>query len=131
MFQFPKKKGPRDGKPAASGKMLLRVGDTVRVLSGKDKGKEGKINEVKPGEAKVVVEGINIAIKHQKPRPTAAGTTQGGGRIETAMPLHASKVALIDPADGGRTTRLGTRTNAAGARERFARKSGSILDNGK
>ena len=131
MYAPPKKKGPRRNLPQYTGKMRLRVGDTVRVLAGKDKGKEGKITQVMPSEGKVVVEGINIVIKHQKPRQTAAGVpAQGGGRIEQSAPLFAAKVQLVDPGDSSRVTRIGIRTNPDGTRVRVALKSGGVIDNG-
>jgi large subunit ribosomal protein L24 len=131
MYAPPKKKGPRRNLPQHTGKLRLRVGDTVRVIAGKDKGKEGKITQVMPSEGKVLIEGINIVVKHQKPRQTAAGVpAQGGGRIEQAAPLWACKVQLVDPGDGSRVTRIGIRTNADGSRVRIARKSGGLIDNG-
>lgn len=130
MFPPPKKKGPRRSQPQFTGKMRLHVGDSVRVIAGKDKGKEGKITRLLPGDGKVVIEGINIIIKHEKPRQSAAGApAQGGGRIEKAAPLHACKVQLIDPADANRVTRIGMRTNADGSKTRIARKSGGVIDN--
>ena len=91
MYQPAKKKGPRTNKPQFEGKVRLRVGDLIRVLTGKDKGKEGKITQVMPTEGKVVVEGINIVVKHQKARPqqgtvSAAAPQPQGGRIEQAAP---------------------------------------------
>jgi large subunit ribosomal protein L24 len=131
MYAPPKKGGPRRTIPQYTGKLRLRVGDTVRVIAGKDKGKEGKITRVMPTDGKIVIEGINIVIKHQKPRQTAAGVpAQGGGRIEMAAPLWACKVQLVDPADDSRVTRIGIRTNPDGSRVRIARKSGGVIDNG-
>jgi large subunit ribosomal protein L24 len=131
MYAPPKKGGPRRNIPQYTGKLRLRVGDTVRVIAGRDRGKEGKITRVMPTVGKIVIEGINIVIKHQKPQQTAAGApAQGGGRIEMAAPLWACKVQLIDPADDSRVTRIGIRTNADGSRVRFARKSGGVIDNG-
>ena len=132
MYAPPKKKGPRRSRPQFTGKMRLRVGDTVRVIAGKDKGKEGKITQVLPSEGKVVIEGINIVIKHQKSRqaPGAmAAVVQQGGRIEQAAPLYASKVQLVDPGDANRVTRIGVRVNADGTRDRVARRSGGVIEN--
>ncbi len=131
MYTPPKKSGPRRTIAQYTGKMRLLTGDTVRVLTGKDRGKEGKITKVMRAEGKVVVEGLNIVIKHQKPKnagvPGAAGQ---GGRIEQSMPFPASKVQLIDPADGKTATRVGIRTNENGERVRFAKKSGGVITNG-
>src|ERR1700712_1100151 len=99
MYQPTKKKGPRTNTAQFEGKMRLRVGDLIRVITGKDKGKEGKITQVLPDAGKVVVEGINITVKHQKARPqqgavgAAAGQPQGG-RIELSAPMNISKVQL-------------------------------------
>ena len=131
MYAPPKKAGPRRNLPQYTGKLRLRVGDTVRVIAGKDKGKEGKITQVLPSEGKVVIEGLNIVIKHQKPRQTAAGVpAQGGGRIEQAAPIHAAKVQLVDPGDPNKVTRIGMRINADGTRVRVARRSGGVIENG-
>ncbi len=133
MWTPPRKKGPRAVKPQFGGKLRLRVGDTVRVTAGKDRGKEGQITRVLPLEGKVVVEGINIIIKHQKARPqanaTVASQQQQSGRVEMAAPLYASKVQLVDPGKDNTVTRIGIRTNADGSRARFARKSGGAIDN--
>ena len=132
MYAPPKKKGPRRDLPQYTGKLRLRVGDTIRVIAGKDKGKEGKITRVLPLEGKVVVEGINIVIKHQKPRQTAAGVpAQGGGRVEQSAPLYAAKVQLVDPADDNKVTRIGIRTNPDGTKVRVARRSGGVIENGE
>jgi large subunit ribosomal protein L24 len=131
MYTPPKKSGPRRNIPQFTGKMRLLTGDTVRVLTGKDRGKEGKITKVMRTEGKVVIEGLNIVIKHQKPKNAGApGAAGQGGRIEQSMPIPASKVQLIDPADGKTATRIGIRTNENGERVRFAKKSGGVITNG-
>ncbi len=128
----PPKKGPRRQKPQFTGKMRLRVGDTVRVMSGKDRGKEGKITRLLPDVGKVVIEGINIVIKHQKARqqgaPSPTAQQQQSGRVEIAAPLFASKVRLIDPAGENAVTRIGIKTDADGKRVRFAKKSGGVIE---
>ena len=131
MYTPPKKSGPRRNIAQFTGKIRLLTGDTVRVLAGKDRGKEGKITKVMRAEGKVVVEGLNIVIKHQKPKNAgAAGAAGQGGRIEQSMPFPISKVQLVDPADGKTVTRVGIRTNEAGERVRFAKKSGGVITNG-
>lgn len=72
--------------------MKLKVGDKVRVMVGKDKGKEGKITHVFAKENKVVVEGVNIAKRHLKPN----NSNQTGGIVEREAKLHASNVMIID-----------------------------------
>ena len=70
----------------------VKKGDTVKILSGDDKGKTGKITEVFPKERKIVVEGMNTIKRHQKPRQQG----QKGQIIDRAMPMHASKVAKVE-----------------------------------
>ena len=131
MYTPPKKSGPRRNIAQFTGKIRLLTGDTVRVLAGKDRGKEGKITRVMRAEGKVVVDGLNIVIKHQKPKNAGApGAAGQGGRIEQSMPFPISKVQLVDPADGKTATRVGIRTNEAGERVRFAKKSGGVITNG-
>ncbi len=79
--------------------MKLKVGDKVVVIAGKDKGKEGKIITTLKLDNKVVVEGVNIVKKHQKP----SGKDQAGGIISKEAPLHASNVMIIDPKTKKRT----------------------------
>ena len=74
-------------------KMSIRKDDTVIVLSGKDKGKKGKVLEVMPKEGKVVVEKINMVSRHQKPRKQG----DEGGIIQKEIPLYASKVMTVCP----------------------------------
>ena len=74
----------------------LKVGDLVQVISGKDKGKQGKIAKVMTEDDKVVVEGVNVVTRHTKPN----ARNQQGGKVTKEAPLHASKVMPIDPATG-------------------------------
>ncbi len=99
-------------KPEEPVKLKIKKGDTVEVISGKDKGKRGEILAAYPKENKVLVKGANIVIRHTKDRPSnragAAGINQmqKGGRLEKEAPLFASKVMLVCPACG-RPTRVG------------------------
>ena len=99
-------------KPTEPVKLRVKKGDTVKVISGKDKGKEGVILTAMPKENQVIVEGANIRIKHRKdrqsPRPDASGANAviTGGRIEEPAPLFASKVMLVCP-NCKRPTRVG------------------------
>ena len=101
--------------------MKIRKGDHVRVLTGKYRGKEGKVMSVNPKSGKVIVEGVNVAKRHQK--PTRA--MQQGGIIDKVMPVDASNVALID--SDGKATRVGYRTESDGTKVRVARSSGGDL----
>ena len=99
----------------------LRKGDRVIVLTGKDKGKEGEITSVDPKSGKAVVDGINIAIRHEKQSQASQG-----GRIPKALPIDLSNLALVDPKEGG-ATRVGFRFED-GRKRRYAKKSGALID---
>jgi large subunit ribosomal protein L24 len=101
--------------------MKLKKGDRVRVLAGKDIGKEGEVTRVIPDRDRVIVDGVNLAKKHQ--RPTRA--TQQGGIIDKDMPIHVSNVAILCSRDG--PTRIGYRINPDGTKQRICRKCGGDL----
>ena len=103
----------------------IRSDDEVIVISGKDRGKTGKVLRVDPKKERVYVEGLNIIKRHQRPTQTASGQ-QAGGVIEREGPIHVSNVALIDPKDG-KPTRVGIEI-ADGKRLRISKRSGSRLD---
>ena len=96
--------------------MKLKKGDRVKVIAGKDLGKDGVIMRVIPEKNKVIVEGVNIAKKHQR----ATRATMQGGIIDKDMPIHASNVALICGSCGA--TRIGYRVDDAGKKIRVCRK---------
>ena len=100
--------------------MKLRKGDPVVVLSGKDKGKEGTVLRVLPKEGKVIVEGVNIAKKHQRP----VRATMQAGIIDKDMPMDASNVAYVHK---GKPTRLGYRFDYDGKKVRVARRTGEVI----
>ncbi len=102
--------------------MNFKTGDKVVVISGKDKGKEGKIIKVLRSESRVVVEGVNIIKKHVKPNGQTAGSI-----VEMEAPIHASNVMMLDPKSKKRT-RIGHTTDKKGNKVRIAKKSGEILD---
>jgi large subunit ribosomal protein L24 len=97
-------------------------GDTVRVMRGDDKGKEGKVLMVYPKTGRVKVDGINIVKKHRKARRPE----ETSGIIEMAAPFHASNVMLID-SKSGKPTRVKTRIDADGTKERVGVKSGEVI----
>ena len=102
--------------------MNFKTGDKVIVISGKDKGKEGKITNILRKENRVVVEGINIVKKHVK------GNGQTAGSItEVEAPIHASNVMIIDPKTK-KPTRIGHKINKDGKKIRVSKKSNSDLD---
>jgi large subunit ribosomal protein L24 len=102
--------------------MNIRKGDRVRVLTGKDRGKEGEVMRAIPAAGKVIVEGVNIARKHQ--RPTRA--TQQGGIIDRDMPLPVSNVALVCPSCG-KPTRVGYKIDASGQKARVCKRCGGEI----
>jgi large subunit ribosomal protein L24 len=96
--------------------MKIRKGDRVQVIAGKDRGRSGVVNQVLPREHKVVVDALNVAKRHTKPRKT----TMQGGIIDKEMPMDISNVALVCGACG--PTRVGWRQDGAGRKVRFCRK---------
>ena len=97
--------------------MKLRKGDPVRVVTGKDKGKEGVVERVFRKENKVIVTGVNTAAKHQRARRA----NEQAGIIDKDMPVDASNVMYVHK---GKTVRLGYQVNAKGDKVRIARPSG-------
>ena len=100
----------------------IRKGERVRVLSGKARGKEGEVMRAIPATGKVIVDGVNIAKKHQ--RPTQA--TQQGGIIDKDMPIQVSNVALVCPSCG-KPTRVGFKVDASGGKVRVCKKCGGEI----
>jgi large subunit ribosomal protein L24 len=101
--------------------MKIRKGDRVRVLTGKFRGKEGEVMSVLPKKNKVIVEGVNVAKRHQK--PTRA--MQHGGIIDKVMPIDVSNVALID--SDGKSARAGFKIGNDGTKVRVSRRTGGEL----
>ena len=99
----------------------IRKGDTVVILSGKDKGRTGEVTKSLPKDGKVIVSGVNVATRHRK--PTQANPQ--GGLERTEAPLHVSKVAIADP-KSGKATRVRFETRD-GKKVRVAAKSGELI----
>ena len=100
--------------------MKIQKGDTVIVISGKDRGKEGVVSRVMPSRNRVIVEGVNTAKKHQKPRKA----NEQGGIIDRDMPIHVSNVMLVHR---GEPTRVGFKVNADGTKVRIAKRTGEEI----
>lgn len=98
-------------------KMHVKTGDTVVVLSGKEKGKKGKILASSPKEGKVIIEGINVVSKHVKPRKAG----QEGGIVKTEGAMYACKVQLVCP-KCGKSTRVAHKFTEEGKKERICKK---------
>lgn len=102
--------------------MKIRKGDRVQVLTGKDRGKEGEVITALPQARKVIVDGVNVAKKHQKPR----SATMQGGIIDKDMPLPVANVALL--CDDCGPTRVGYRFDSDGTKVRVCKKCRKDLD---
>lgn len=100
--------------------MKLKVGDKVKIISGKEKGKEGRIVRTLSSENRVVVEGINLVKRHTKP----SGEDQTGGIIEREAPLHVSNVMLIEP----KAKKTGSNVNKKDNQKKITKKSEKKLD---
>ena len=100
--------------------MKIKKGDRVRVLTGKDRGKEGVVMFALPAQDKVIVEGVNVAKKHQKPTKS----TMQGGIIDKDMPIPAANVAVVCGACD-KATRIGYRFTPDGEKVRICRKCGA------
>ncbi|MFI3326590.1 MAG: 50S ribosomal protein L24 [Clostridia bacterium] len=103
-------------------KIHVKTGDTVVILSGKDKDKQGKIMAVSPKEGKVIVEGANIVSKHVKPRRMG----DAGGIVKAESAIYACKVQLVCP-KCNKATRVSTKINEDGTKERICKKCGKAL----
>ena len=97
--------------------MKIKKGDTVVVIAGKDQGREGVVSKVMPRANKVIVDGINVVKKHQKP----SGSNRQGGVIDRDMPLDASNVMLLHK---GKPTRVGFKILKDGKKVRIAKTTG-------
>lgn len=104
-------------------RMHVKKGDLVVVISGKYRGKRGKVLRVLPEKGRIIVEGVNLVKRHMKPSPK----NPQGGIVEKEAPIPASKVMLVDPETKDRT-RVGVRVLPDGRRVRYAKKSGELID---
>lgn len=102
--------------------MHIKKGDTVVVITGRDKGKKGKVLFVMPSENRVIVENVNMVTKHQKPNPQM----QTGGIIKRESSIHVSNVMIWDEKSNS-GSRIRKNINSDGIKERVALKSGSVI----
>ena len=103
-------------------KLKIKKGDKVVVIAGRDRGKSGEVIQVLPKDDRVIVRGVNIIKRHTRPSQLATG-----GIIEKEAAIHISNVAHLDP-NTDMPTRVGYRTDEAGRKLRFARRSGESID---
>jgi large subunit ribosomal protein L24 len=108
--------------------MHIRSDDQVKVVSGKDKGKTGRVLRTDPKRSFVYVEGLNIVKRHERPRSVKEASRGGevGGIVEKEGPIHVSNVTLLDPQDN-KPTRVGIRREG-GKRERYSKRTGAAID---
>src|SRR5947209_19899892 len=102
-------------------KMKIKKGDTVVVISGRDKGKSGEVLRVFPSESRLIVQGVHVARRHSKPR-----MGDPGGIVEKELTIHVSNVAHRDP-ESGKPTRVGYKMLDDGSKVRVARRSGEVI----
>ncbi len=102
-------------------KLKIKKGDQIVVLTGRDKGAKGEVLKVIPSELRVVVQGVNLVTKHQKPTQVSPGGIQ-----KKELPIHVSNVALVDPKKG-EATRVGYKVLKDGKKVRVAKKSGETI----
>jgi len=103
-------------------KLKIKKGDNVVVISGRDKGRAGEVLRVFPQEQRLIVQGVHVARRHQKPR-----FGDPGGIVEKELTIHVSNVAHVDP-QSGKATRVGYKFLEGGRKVRVARRSGEVLD---
>ena len=100
----------------------IKKGDSVVVLTGKDKGKTGEVLNVLPSKNRAVVQGVNMAKRHTRPSQTSQG-----GIVEKEASINLSNLAIADPKDG-KPTRVGFKNLDDGRKVRFAKRSGEVID---
>ena len=103
-------------------KCKIKKGDKVTVLTGRDRGKTGEVLRVLPKDDRVIVQGVNMVKRHTRPSQLSAG-----GIVEKEASIHISNVAHLDP-NTDQPTKVGYRTDEAGRKLRFARRSGEAID---
>ncbi len=103
-------------------KLHIKKGDTVYVLSGEDKGKQGRVLSVQVTKQRAIVEGVNIVTKSTKP----SAKYPQGGLIKMEAPIHISNLSLLDP-KSGKPTRVGFRKDEKGVTVRYSKKSGEEI----
>ncbi|MEX2103725.1 MAG: 50S ribosomal protein L24 [Bacilli bacterium] len=108
---------------SAPKRLHVKKGDTVIVITGKDKGKKGRILQAIPTKGRIVVEGVNFVKKHSKP----SQHNPQGGIVEQEAAIDSSNVMLVDP-KSGKPTRVGYKVLDNGKKVRIAKKSGEVID---
>ena len=108
--------------------MKIRKDDTVILISGKDKGKTGRVIRTEPDKRRIYVEGLNINKRATRARSVKdTQKAQSSGIIDKEGPVDISNVMLVDPSDN-KPTRVGIKVNADGTRQRFAKRTGKVIE---
>lgn len=107
--------------------MRIKTGDQVEVIAGNYRGVRGEVMRVEPAKNRVVVKGVNLVKKHQRPRPGSGRSQTQGGIIEFEAPIDVSNVMLVDP-ESNLPTRVGIRQDEMGNKIRYAKRSGVDID---
>jgi large subunit ribosomal protein L24 len=105
-------------------RIRIRKNDLVEVISGRDRGKRGKVLVVLPERARVLVQGVNFVKRHTRPNPQR---NIKGGIAEREAPIHVSNVMIVSP-DDDKKTRIGSKLLPDGRKARIGRRSGEVLD---
>jgi large subunit ribosomal protein L24 len=103
-------------------KLHIRTGDTVKVIAGNDKGKQGKVLEILAEKQRAIVEGVNVITKHVKP----SAEKPEGGIEKTEAGVHMSNLMVVDPASGD-ATRIGRKLNDKNKLQRYSKKTGEFI----
>ena len=107
--------------------MRIRKDDHVMITAGKEKGKTGRVLRTEPQRRRVVVEGLNVVKRHQRPRSVKDAQKGESGILEREASIAVSNVMLLDPKDN-KPTRVGVRVESDGKRKRYAKRTGNVLD---
>jgi large subunit ribosomal protein L24 len=108
--------------------MHVRKDDNVVVIAGKEKGKTGRVLRTEPGRRRVFVEGLNLNKRHTRPRSVKdTQKAQSSGIIEQEGPIDVSNVMLLDPTDN-KPTRVGVKVADDGRRQRYAKRTGKVIE---
>lgn len=121
----PAKKSSDRARPKS---LRIRRDDAVIVISGKHKGRSGRVVRTEPARQRVFVEGVNMIKRHTRPRSVRdTQRADSGGIVEQEGPIHVSNVMLLDPKDN-KPTRVGMRVGESGRRQRFSKRTGNAID---
>ncbi|MBL4734849.1 MAG: 50S ribosomal protein L24 [Flavobacteriales bacterium] len=102
--------------------MSFKKGETVAIIAGEDRGKQGRVLSVIPSSSRAIVEGLNMVSKHSRP----SAQNQQGGIVKQEASIHISNLMLVDPASG-EPTKVGRKRDANGKLVRYSKKTGEII----